>query len=273
MFKLFRIELKRAFAHYNTKLAIFIGLMICLAHCTLVFPKAYQLMLAELQSDYPLKNIITAYDIWICGNQGHITSYIYFIIIPILATLPYGTSYFSDMKKGYINQLVTRTSKSKYLITKYLVCFILGGGVTVFPLILNLVIAGMIFPMTTPMVASSYTAIRSVQFFGNLFYTQPLLYVFIGLFIVFVYSGLLATFGLFSSRYSNYEWIVLMTPFVLYLFLNSLFSLFDLYSWQPLMFLNLGYGIEEIIAVIVQIIGLAFIGIYGFLFKENNYDC
>ena len=273
MTNILRIEFKRAFSQYNIKLAILIGLMTCIAHCVLVFPIAYQSMLVELQSDYPLKNIITAYDIWICGNQGHITSYIYFVIIPIIATLPYGTSFFSDMKKGYINQLVTRVSKSKYLITKYFVCFILGGLVTILPLIFNLIIAGMIFPMTTPMVASSYTAIRSAQFFGDLFYTQPMLYVFIGLFIVFVYSGLLATFSLFASRYSNYEWMVLMTPFVLYLFLNSLFSLFDLYSWQPLMFLNLGYGIEEIVAVIIQIIGLALIGIYGFLFKENTYDC
>ncbi|MFR1767404.1 MAG: hypothetical protein ACLSW1_07625, partial [Lachnospira sp.] len=63
--------------------------------------------------------------------------YLWITILPLLCALPYGTSYLYDKKNGLINQLIYRMNRKNYYLSKFITCFVSGGTISTFPLVLN----------------------------------------------------------------------------------------------------------------------------------------
>ncbi|MFR7668865.1 MAG: hypothetical protein ACLU00_10370 [Mediterraneibacter faecis] len=69
------------------------------------------------------------------GSPSNLEGFIFFLILPILASLPFGTSYFEDCKEGVIKNIYMRTKREDYLKAKYAAAFLSGELQFLVPLI------------------------------------------------------------------------------------------------------------------------------------------
>ena len=157
--------------------------------------------------------ITTAYENWILF-QPNMYRYVIIFVMPILAVLPYGTSYYSDLKSGYIKQMATRMSMKTYMKIKYLATFLSGGIAITLPLFVQFVLNATIYPLHKPYRFNGSMS-GQYSFAVDLFYEYPMLYTIFRLLIVFIIAGLLATVALLVSKYIYNLFSVFITPFVI----------------------------------------------------------
>lgn len=272
MKQMIKIQLKQALTSRGFIFSLLIGLSICITHFIFEVIPYYEDMLMYLENDYMLKNVYSTYILWIGQENRTIFSFAYFLLIPLLAALPFGTSFFKEAKSGYIRCICTRTSKKNYCYSKYIATFISGGLAVIIPLLVNFVLTAFIFPLNNPEVVDSVLHIRANHLFSHLCYTSPGIYIVIRLVFIFIFSGLLATYTIYASYFSHYGFIVLCTPFILYLFLISLFNLLDLTSWYPNFILNPGFGIESMLPLLLEGLVILIPTLHKFLIKGRKSD-
>ena len=272
MKRLLKLELSRSFKNGGFLFALIVGIIIAfLQLITSALPYALGLDFT-MSYGYPMTHPGWLYSLWLGGDPASMFSYLYFLILPIIAVLPYGDSFFTDAKGGFIQNLCIRTDRKCYYKAKYLAAFLSGGTAVVLPLILNFVGCAMLFPSMKPEVTSMTSAIREVSSFPELYYNHPFLYVLLFLAIIFIFSGLLADFGLVSSYIAGYRFLVLLAPLILYLFLMAGFNLIGIDSWQPINFLRPSYDENAVIPTILETVILFLITAFGFMYRGGKGD-
>lgn len=267
-----RMELSRAFGSRGLWLALGIGGAIALCQVAVdVLP--YALTLDEyLQSDMPMKYPGWLYTLWLGGSQSNMFSFLYFLILPLLACLPFGDSFFTDAKGGFIQNVCIRASRGAYFRGKYLAAFLSGGVAVSLPLLLNFLVCALLLPGMRPQPAAFDSLIGENSTFAALFYGHPLLYVGLFLLILFVAGGFLATAALVCSYHTSYRFLVLVLPFILYLFVTSLFSLLGMDNWQPMNFLHPAYSAPVLLPLIVETVLLGSITLISFVGRGSRDD-
>lgn len=221
MKKLFAAEMKRAFQNRRTLLVLFAGCLISMIQIVRnILPglETWNEMALNLKADnqYPYH----LFNRWMCGTTGELEGFLYFLVIPLLAVLPYSLSFLEDKTSGYVKQMYTRCDRRSYLTAKFGAVFIVGGTVVTLPLLLNFLICAMLLPALLPQNLEG-TFVNAHVLWYHIYETQPLLYVLIFLLIDFIYAGLLAVLPLFFSFYSEKKFVILLMPFVIHIFSYS----------------------------------------------------
>lgn len=214
MVRILKVELERAFRSKGMTLALIVGYSFVILHFfKVVYPAS--------------KNILMMYNGNISGRLRSIydDSYLYedrtpykeifLYLIPVLSTLPFGASYFSDRKKGYIKNICTRCKKSCYLLAKYIAVFISGGLCVALPVIVSQLMAGAVLPAVTP-APTGYHTYRGPMMFGSLYFTHPFLHFLLYVLLYFLFGGVFASIALAVSRWFDYAFFVMIMPFAVY---------------------------------------------------------
>jgi len=193
MTRILKIELKRAFCNRLFLISTIIGCIIAIAHIILnVVPTASML---GVHSGYYINSIFNQ---WIGLNYTFWTS-LFFTIFPLLASIPFADSFLVDRKSGYIKNILTRTSKKNYYISKFIAVFLSGGFAVAIPLLLDFYLTALFFPAVIPDISSGIFALFANSTWASAFYTHPFAYVFLYLLLIFVVSGILASVALAFS--------------------------------------------------------------------------
>ncbi|MGG3445045.1 hypothetical protein CN957_02425 [Bacillus cereus] len=161
------------------------------------------------------------FNFWI-GFDGMKIGAIWYLLIPILASLPYSDSYLIDKQTNYISTMYSKINRFQYMLSKYLVTFFTGGIVIILPFLLNFVYLVTFLPNVLP--ENQYMG--PVQYedpFAFLFYINPILFVLMYLVFIFILSGLYACVSLAFSKIFRNRFIVLLSAFILY-FMNIVSS-------------------------------------------------
>lgn len=146
----------------------------------------------------------------------NITPAMFYRFIPFICVLGYGWSYSSDVRSGYIKNVISRTSKLKYLTSKYLATFISGGLVVLIPVLINILTLACFMPFRVPNVFESVSYAELPGFaFADLFYHAPQLYMAVILALNFILGGLFATFAMAVSMFTTNKYIVSLLPFII----------------------------------------------------------
>lgn len=232
MRKMLKFELHRAFHHKFFLIALLIGTVIAVSHVFQnVLPMYKYLLSTAADGLYPH----SVFDKWI-GGEGHsLQPMLFYLLFPLIAVLPFADSYFSDVQTGYMKNICTRTEKKNYCIAKYCATFISAGFVIVFPLVLNLILTACILPSVPPDPVAGTYGIWEFTTMGSIFLRFPYLYVLIYLLIDFIFGGLFACLSLVASFFVSNKFIVLLVPFVSYLFM---YAVFGNSMWNPAIFLS-----------------------------------
>ena len=234
-------EIKRAFSSTGMKIALLLGSALAVWDVAKVILPLHNMLLTtpqELKND-PLYIPEGLYNNWMGVTLYPVQSYIFYMIIPLLAVLPFGGSFYDDRKSGYIKNVCIRTKREVYYKAKYIAVFLSGGIAIAIPLMLNLMLSALLLPALKPDNACN-TTITGTTMAYELFYTHPLLYSLLFILIDFIFGGVIATIALSYTYYTEYKFGAMIAPFVLYFFLYSLMNLLDKTQYSLFFMLNAG---------------------------------
>ena len=262
MKNILKMELKRAFCNKRFMLSLLIGCIICVMHVILNVAPMANLNLKFQGMNMPPHSVFNK---WI-GAGYNFWSGLYFTVFPLLASIPFADSFFSDYKSGYIMNIITRTKKKHYLMAKAIAVFLCAGVTVVLPLLLNLYLSAMILPSIAPDSAVGTYPLLSNSTWASIFYSNAYLYVFIYLILIFIVSGLLVTLSLVFSYMIHNAYIVLLTPFLCFIgisFISLITSIgaLDITLWiSPTQ--TIPANIPLIISLILIVVAVLVIGFY-----------
>lgn len=112
MNRIFKLEIKRAFRNRLFAATLCVAFAICVWH----FMENVWIWRMYVYSDtYPL----SAYEKWIGADNASVQPLLLYLIMPALCAIPYGRSFYFDVKSGYAAQIISRGKKSDYIRAKY----------------------------------------------------------------------------------------------------------------------------------------------------------
>lgn len=172
-----------------------------------------------------------------CGF-GITNCWTYFtVFFPFLMVLPFATSFISDTQSHAISLIWTRSSVSRYLLSKLSVSF-LGGVITVgIPFLLNLLLCNIVLPHNHNVLFGEYalqnyygmltgsnqlyTSVSPGIFFLELYLKSPFLYNLFFLCILSLAAGLMSAVLMALSFIIKKRKIVLFFPFFIFWYLSK----------------------------------------------------
>ena len=190
----------------------------------------------------------------------------------MLATLPFADSYFADAKDGFLRSVCNRTKRLHYYVAKYIAVFLSAFVVITVPLLLDFLLGTLFLPLMQPLVTLSQTTVGETQTFPWLFYNMPVVYVLVYTLMAGVFAGLLAVLALAFSHILNYRVLVLLAPFIGYMFSSSLFNMLRLNGWSPQIFLRGYTTYNGLPGFIGESLLLLVVSVVGFIWKGARED-
>lgn len=265
--KMLKIEFSRAFINKYLYLSILIGAIITVSHLI-----QYVIPLSKTLDEYLAFNKPMSYPGWLFaswmgGNQYNMQGYLYYLLLPITSTIPFADSFFLDRKNGFIKNVFIRTQKVNYYLSKYLATFMVGGVAVIIPLLINFGCSTLLLPSMLPQASSSFDFINAASMWSELYFSHPFIYVFSYILIDFVFGGLIATIAVVVGHFVEHRFIVLISPLLFYIFVFSIFNLFDAIALEPINFLQPSFGFSNFTIILIEATVLAITTSIVFIFK------
>lgn len=132
MLKILKCEIKRGFCNYMFLISLLISGALVIWYSLQRIPSCVEWNASFFDEMTYDKFLEVSYTNWIGSHNIYMQQNILYLIIPFLAEIPFGNSFYMDINQGYIKNICTRTSKSHYLISKYIAVFLSGGCAVVF---------------------------------------------------------------------------------------------------------------------------------------------
>lgn len=258
------VELRRAFASKLFVTALAIGVILALAQLvTVVVPyglgSEWALWRAGSKGYYP--NSI--FNSWMGFTSYSIWSVLFFFMLPLAACLPYADSLYSDVRSGYIANVVTRGGAGRYFRAKALAVFLTAGSVGVVPQLLNLLGTAMLVPALQPEPSAGTFFISSSTMLGDLFYSSPWLHMAFFMALSFVVSGIVACSCLVFAYVAANRFMVQVAPFLV-----CAIAFFALGSWagySPINLLNPAQAYVVQLPVVLAVYGALAMAVASFV--------
>lgn len=264
-------EMRRAFKTSGFYIAILLGTVIGFLYWWLeVYPLSKQLQ-QFLSYDYSLKYPFSMFHYWL-GMDSTQYAYTYFMCLPLMATLPFASSYFLDKKNGYINFICTRCNKKSYLKAKILATSVSGSVACGIPLAINIMLTMTILPYVKPEAATYETLIQPKSSMSNLYFTEPWLYIILSLAIIVIYASAMACIALTSSTFIKNYWGILFAALIYNLFLMSFAMIIGESQWQPVFFVHPGYPNPRIVPFTVETWIIYLVTILKYYYTNKEMD-
>lgn len=278
MKKLLKIECKRAFSSKTFYLCLGIGAVLCvwLLWTQIMEVREFNQLIREYGMEkvglyYPR----SLYNSFIGLDYAYLPSTILYTILPLLVTLPHAISYYRDKKSGYIKNILVKAKRRDYYTAKYLSVFLSGFAVTLIILFFSLWISALFFPALLPEVTTgTYCPFDSSAMMAELFYSHPLAYTIIYIFIDAIFLGLIATVALGISCYADNILLVFAGGMIVYLIVDYITSLVSKPEFSPLKFLKpTQFACNSKPSIIlIELLLLIIVIAVPFLHKERKKD-
>lgn len=164
MMRALRLNIKQAFCNRVSLIILFSGfVLICIYHYYYVIRYLGDAASGPISTDIK----------WIGFRDNEMD--VYLLLMPVIASFPFSTSYNSDKSDGFKPFVSKEISLFPYSITKYIVTFFCGGFLYTFPFILSLLFCKLTIPDGEPIAGSGI--INDDGMFANLYLDAPLTYI------------------------------------------------------------------------------------------------
>lgn len=263
--KVWKEELGRAFRSRGFRISMILGLFLTMSEAYSWYQRVRLGMEYERRKGILSYNPATAFTMWFPFDARDWRVIVFYLLMPLLATMPFAISYLQDRKSGYIKNIVLRSDKKTYLKAKYTAVFLSGGTVAAVPLLTNLLAVSLYLPWRVP--DSVVTTILPSSVWAELLYTRPFLYTFLLLAVTFITAGLYATLSLAATRFLQLKFAAFLAPFLISLLIYNIAvplgwkSLVSFYFLIPIQ----SYGLQ-VPVYLGLLAAFALIGFFGFAF-------
>lgn len=214
----------------------------------------------------------TVFNHWI-GLQLSSLSNIYYMVVVGCATLPVGMSYIEERQHGYLNQLLTRSNRTKVVISKLIAYFVTSFIITTIPLVFDYMAASIFLPSIRPIAATTYYTISGNSFLSELFYTNPTAYLFIYIGIDGVIVSFFSLLVVVAAKIIENIYVAVCCPMVVFIVLKIVLGFINAENYIPMRILypSISEGVETI-NVVMEIVLVGVIGIIGMICEVGKYE-
>ncbi|MEG0354692.1 MAG: hypothetical protein RR621_03445 [Lachnospiraceae bacterium] len=246
MQRILKEEICRAFCGVGMKISLAVGMVISLAH-VLQYGLANHSMLQSLDfTKVSILHPIPVVEGWMAGNTYNLESFIYFLLLPLLATIPFGLSYFDEKTHGVLHNMFMRVSRKQYFIAKYAATFLSGGTAIIIPLLANLLLTMLLLPNHVGTNILTGNSIDAAKIGYELYFNHPGAYLGCYFILDFLLGGVFACAALVGSYVSAYRIVNAIIPFFLQLAIYVACSIVGKEGYTSIYFAQAGYGIYMI---------------------------
>lgn len=158
--------------------------------------------------------------LWMPVNGASYGRYLFYLVWPVLAAMPFGWSYLQERRDGLFNQLVSRMGRKSYYVVKYIAVFISGGLVVAVPVLFNLLVNATFCPYVLPNILNMLH-ISDGYFLSELYFTVPLAYALIWCGVDFLLGGAAAGLCFVVGTRLRLQVMTILTPFALLLVVDA----------------------------------------------------
>jgi hypothetical protein len=171
-------------------------------------------------SDIPMSSYLT----WLSSTGFNPMTSIFLLILPILAALPYGAQLRLDVKTGYFDLSIHKSTRGKYYTSIYLINAFAGFFVILVPVTWNFLLHSLTYKAITPnpMLYYSHVPESRTTLFYHLFFNFPVVNTIIYILLFGLVGSVMATLALSSGFFAKNKLIIFSIPFVFQLFLSLL---------------------------------------------------
>ncbi len=148
----------------------------------------------------------------------------YSVLFPLIAALPYASNHFREHQIGYDKQIVCRVGKKKYISTKYITSFIVGGMVITIPSLISLLWSMSWLPLIPLNLTLMQTGVTSESLWVEIFIKYPLLYALLYILLDFIIGGILACSALSLTYVVQSRFQLLIMPMMINLLLVEILN-------------------------------------------------
>lgn len=275
MARLLSRELKRALTSPGMIISVVVGLAISIAYTWMV-----QLQMVEMNRQWVNGELL--YEL-MCPKSAEVYNmlqditnaqpFIFYMLLPVLAVLPFGASLSQDKKSGYLVQLRQRCSSASCMRAKYFATFLSGGIAVIIPLIVSILCAYMLLPSILPDATMPMNSLNASVFLNAWFYRFPAVYFATYGLITFAVAGCYACVGLLMSTFLNNYFVICSFGFFVQLFINTVLSM-EVESdwWSTVYWTRSGIGIRNGMVVLVWAICLGIIPAVLYFIRSRKMD-
>lgn len=161
----------------------------------------------------PTLSLITFYNSWVGGDELSLAAALFYTLLPVGAALPFGWSYYTERKNGYLKNIYSRVDKKTYLTGKAIAVFLSGAAVVAISLVVNILLVLAKIPLITPFVwYNLYNHVYFGSLWSDLYFSTPELYVFLFALLDIVYGGVFALLSFAVGFYFRNILAVLFSP-------------------------------------------------------------
>ncbi|MGN1191338.1 MAG: hypothetical protein ACI4S0_01590 [Dorea sp.] len=154
-----------------------------------------------------------------CDDYSAVST-LFFLVLPILAALPYSVSLHLERKNGYQIHVISRVGKRQYLVAKAITAFVAGFFVVFFALVLDLMLCATICPLAKVHILSLQMSVYQGNFCYTWFYTHPIVFLIAATCMTSTWGGICAVMAMAVEIVIHNSVMITLAPCV-FLFLIS----------------------------------------------------
>lgn len=204
--RIVKFEMKRAFQGRLFLISLILGGVIC------------ALDLLSFYIEFGTKSGRYLLQAWIGTDYLFAYRTMFYILLPLLASLPYGGSLYSDMKTGYDKNICIKASRLQYAFAKSISVFVTAFVSVVLPLALNLFMAAGIYPnYICERLSWLSPGMPENRLFTAICNQHPALYCLIFILIDGLFAGVIALTSLSIAKVVKSHFTAVVTPMVIYI--------------------------------------------------------
>lgn len=273
-----KTELKKALFNKMTLAACVLTLLLVVYHGITViinYNEFYLSYKSGLSQGNPMITAVSLFHKWIGADVTSFPTSAFFFLLPIFAVLPYGWSLAGEMNSGYTKNILCRTSRKDYFISKYTAVFFSGALIVMIPLMISFSLLALFLPALKMENIYPYGTVGQRCMWSVIYYTHPFLYTVLYIVLDGIFGGLIASISTAAAFFVKPKAAVVLLPF----FAMLLIDYADANFWRggeysPVKFLQALPVENNCYGWAVFLIGLLlFIITLGILlYKEDKYE-
>ncbi|MEH6891375.1 hypothetical protein V7024_17075 [Bacillus sp. JJ864] len=202
MIQFWFLRVKRSYFYY----ALFIGLILSFTH-----------LIINVIPLMKFNNIIfTPYTSWMSASFTSVIPILFFLILPLISSLPVSTLFKDDKESGLLNIILIKTTKKKYFSGLFVVTFLIGSIVIAISLLVNALGSFLFLPNLLPdeIVNRNIGMNSGATILVDLYYNHPFIHMMLNILICSIFGGIFAVFSLSISFWIKNKFIVLVGGFI-----------------------------------------------------------
>ena len=235
----------------------------------------YELYLSRADNENLMITSESLFNRWLALDVASFPTSTFYFMIPLIVVLPYGWSLVSEIRSGYTKNIIVRTTRKNYFLSKYVANFLSAAFVTIIPLALNFLMLGLFIPSLKMESIYPYGTIGQGCMWAEIYYEYPFIYCFMYLLLDGIFAGLLASISTAVAFIVRNKIVTIIAPFFLMLILDYIDSNYLLKGeYSPIKFMQALPVANDCYGWAVATIGIVmFVSTFGYvIYKGQHYE-